>query len=172
MAKAAVIGFGVLAIAAGLGFRGVNIAWMVGLAFAVAASTFFPLLTLGIWWRRMTEQGALAGVMVGGTIAAVVVVGKLAGLWTFDQLAIISVPASFLSIVLVSVLTWGRQPLDVRDALESAVRSLHVPERRPVAPTEPVSGAEPAAWWPGPAPTARARSGGGAACPARPRRNR
>ncbi len=94
----------------------------------------------------MTEQGALAGVMVGGTIAAVVVVGKLAGLWTFDQLAIISVPASFLSIVLVSVLTWGRQPLDVRDALESAVRSLHVPERRPVAPTEPLSGAEPAAW--------------------------
>jgi SSS family transporter len=137
VAKLAVIGFGVLAIAVGLGFRGVNIAWMVGLAFAVAASTFFPLLTLGIWWRRMTEPGALAGLMVGGTIAAVVVVGKLAGLWSFDQPALISVPASFLAIAVVSRLTWGRQPDEVRGALASAFDALHVPERRSAPPPKP-----------------------------------
>lgn len=136
VAKGATIVFGVLAIVVGLGFRGVNIAWMVGLAFAVAASTFFPLLTLGIWWRRMTEPGALAGVMVGGTIAAVVVVGKLAGLWTFDQPAIISVPASFLAIVVVSQLTYARQSTEVRAALEAAFHALHVPERRTIHPRE------------------------------------
>jgi cation/acetate symporter len=135
VAKGAVIVFGVLAIAVGLGFRGVNIAWMVGLAFAVAASTFFPLLVLGIWWRRMTEAGALAGVMVGGTIAAVVVVGKLAGLWTFDQPALISVPASFLSIAVVSLLTYERQPMEVKAALEAAFHALHVPEPRVVVPS-------------------------------------
>ena len=38
----------------------------VGLAFAVAASTFCPLLVLGIWWRGLTDAGALAGLLVGG----------------------------------------------------------------------------------------------------------
>ncbi len=133
-AKVAVVVFGVLAIAVGLGFRGVNIAWMVGLAFAVAASTFFPLLTAGIWWRRMTEQGALAGLMVGGGIAAVVVIGKLAGLWTWDQPALISVPAAFIAIVVVSRATYARQPAEVRGALEAAFTALHVPERPPAIP--------------------------------------
>ncbi len=136
-AKVAVIVFGVLAIVVGLGFRGVNIAWMVGLAFAVAASTFFPLLTAGIWWRRMTEQGALAGLMVGGTIAAVVVVGKLAGLWTYDQPALISVPAAFVAIVLVSRATYASSSPSVRSALEAAFTALHVPERTRV-PVDPV----------------------------------
>ncbi len=130
-AKVAVIVFGVLAIVVGLGFRGVNIAWMVGLAFAVAASTFFPLLTAGIWWRRMTEQGALAGVMVGGSIAAVVVIGKLAGLWTWDQPALLSVPAAFVAIIVVSRATYARQSPEVRGALEAAFTALHVPERPP-----------------------------------------
>ena len=38
----------------------------VGLAFAVAASTFCPLLVLGIWWRRLTAAGAVAGLLAGG----------------------------------------------------------------------------------------------------------
>lgn len=137
VAKLAVVVFGILAIAVGIGFRGTNIAWMVGLAFAVAASTFFPLLTLGIWWRRITEPGALAGLMVGGSIAAVVVVGKLAGLWTFDQPALISVPASFLAIGVVSRLTWDRQSLEVREGLDTAFQALHRPERRAPAPMPP-----------------------------------
>ena len=143
VAKVSVVAFGVLAIVVGLGFRGVNIAWMVGLAFAVAASTFFPLLVLGIWWRRMTEPGALAGLMVGGTIASVVVVGKLVGLWTFDQPAIVSVPVSFLVIVVVSRLTFERQPAEVRAALESAFHALHRPERPAIPPVGPPGGSDP-----------------------------
>ena len=42
----------------------------VGLAFAVAASTFCPLLVLGIWWRGLTAVGALAGLLVGGAAPA------------------------------------------------------------------------------------------------------
>ena len=72
--------------------------------------------------------------MVGGTIAAVVVVGKLAGLWTFDQPALISVPASFVSIAVVSLLTYERQSTEVKAALEAAFHALHVPEPRVVAP--------------------------------------
>jgi cation/acetate symporter len=141
VAKVSVIVFGVLAIAVGLGFRGVNIAWMVGLAFAVAASTFFPLLAAGIWWRRMTEQGAIAGVMVGGTIAAVVVVGKLVGLWSFDQPALISVPAAFASIVIVSRATYARQVPEVKAALEAAFIALHSPAPAPAAiPAPPEAG--------------------------------
>ena len=43
----------------------VGVARTVGLAFAVAASTFCPLLVLGIWWRGLTDAGAIAGLLVG-----------------------------------------------------------------------------------------------------------
>ena len=44
----------------------IGVARTVGLAFAVAASTFCPLLLLGIWWRGLTAVGAVAGLLVGG----------------------------------------------------------------------------------------------------------
>ena len=44
----------------------VAVARTVGLAFAVTASTFAPLLMLGIWWRGLTPAGAVAGLLVGG----------------------------------------------------------------------------------------------------------
>ena len=44
----------------------VAVARTVGLAFAVTASTFAPLLMLGIWWRGLTAAGAVAGLLVGG----------------------------------------------------------------------------------------------------------
>lgn len=151
VAKVSVVGFGVLAIAVGLGFRGVNIAWMVGLAFAVAASTFFPLLVAGIWWRRMSEQGAIAGVMIGGTIAAVVVVGKLVGLWSFDQPALISVPVAFAAIWLVSRATYPSLAPEGKTALEAAFTALHEPrapratasQAAAPAPLPAARGAEP-----------------------------
>ena len=48
-----------------------SLADTVGLAFALAASTFCPLLVLGIWWRGLTTAGALAGLLTGGTLATV-----------------------------------------------------------------------------------------------------
>ena len=54
--------------------EGVGVARAVGLAFAVAASTFCPLLVLGIWWRRLTDVGAIAGLVVGGALSGAAVV--------------------------------------------------------------------------------------------------
>ena len=51
----------------------VGVATAVGLAFAVAASTFCPLLVLGIWWRRLTDVGAIAGLVVGGSTSGAAV---------------------------------------------------------------------------------------------------
>ena len=51
----------------------------VALVFAVAASTFCPLLVLGIWWPGLTDRGAIAGVLVGGLVSAGAVAASLAG---------------------------------------------------------------------------------------------
>jgi len=127
LAKIAVVICGGLAIVVGLAFRDANIAWMVGLAFSVAASTFFPLLLMGIWWRRMTEQGAYWGLLVGGGISAIIVIGRLAHLWDVEQPAIVSVPAAFLTIWLVSKATAG-QSEEVWAKLQVAFHALHNPE--------------------------------------------
>ena len=55
-----------------------GLAAVVGLAFAVAASTFCPLLVLGVWWRRLTDVGALAGLVVGGGLATAAVLATIA----------------------------------------------------------------------------------------------
>ena len=60
----------VLALAA----PGVSVARFVGLAFAVAASSFCPLLVLGIWWRRLTDAGAMAGLLAAAGSCSVAAV--------------------------------------------------------------------------------------------------
>src|SRR5262249_60001439 len=51
---------------------------LVGWAFAVAASAFFPLLVLGIWWRGLTMAGAAAGTLVGGSLASAAILFTIA----------------------------------------------------------------------------------------------
>jgi Na+(H+)/acetate symporter ActP len=117
----------VLAVAA----EGVGVARAVGLAFAVAASTFCPLIVLGIWWRRLTDVGAVAGMLVGGALSGAAVVDTLLARehdgWTatlLAQPAAWSVPSAFLVMVAVSLLTPRRLPTDVARTM---VR-LHTPE--------------------------------------------
>lgn len=109
----------------------VGVAQSVGLAFAVAASTFCPLLVLGIWWRGLTDAGALAGLAAGGLGAGGAAVLHLAGVdaegWAGALLtspAAWSVPLAFAVMVVVSVATAGRAPAHARRFL---VR-LHTPE--------------------------------------------
>ena len=103
----------------------------MGLAFAVTASTFAPLLMLGIWWRGLTPAGAVAGLLVGGlgsgfavawTLAASPSAGWAAAM--LGQPAAWSVPASFLTMVVVSRLTRASVPAH---AGRFMVR-LHTPE--------------------------------------------
>jgi Na+(H+)/acetate symporter ActP len=115
-----------------------DVSLVVGLAFAVAASSFCPLLVLGIWWRGLTDLGALAGVLTGGGGAAAAVlltflgvtgdglVGtllKYPGAWT--------VPLAFGVMVGVSVATRRRVP----STIGLIMLRLHAPEAlRPRTP--------------------------------------
>ncbi len=109
----------------------VAVARTVGLAFAVTASTFAPLLMLGIWWRGLTPAGAVAGLLVGGLGSGTAVAWTLstssASGWTaalLGQPAAWSVPASVLAMVAVSRLTRSSVPAH---AGRFMVR-LHTPE--------------------------------------------
>lgn len=109
----------------------VGVATAVGLAFAVTASTFAPLLVLGIWWSGLTDVGALAGLTVGGLSTGVAVVSTFLGGaepgWTatlLAQPAAWSVPLSTITMVGISLLTPSRKPPHVGRFL---VR-LHTPE--------------------------------------------
>src|SRR5918997_2253654 len=60
---------GLVPVVLALNVASLDVSQVVGLAFAVAASSFCPLLVLGIWWRRLTDLGAAAGILVGGGAA-------------------------------------------------------------------------------------------------------
>jgi Na+(H+)/acetate symporter ActP len=127
----------------------VSLADTVGLAFALAAATFCPLLVLGIWWRRLTVAGALAGlvsgaVLAGGAVTATMLAAPkgLTGV-LLAQPAAWAVPVSFAVTAAVSLATPSSTPADVRRVM---VR-LHAPEGldldldRAPAPGTPAPGA-------------------------------
>jgi cation/acetate symporter len=127
---------GVVAVLVPLGLavlaQGLPIAQVVGLAFAVAASTFCPLLVLGIWWRRLTDAGALAGLLAGGVLSGTAVLLTVAGYagdgWPaalLAQPAAWSVPVAFAVMVLVSLAT----PRRVAPNVARTMVRLHMPEQ-------------------------------------------
>ena len=108
---------------------GLAVAHAVELAFAVAASTFCPLLMLGIWWRGLTAGGAMAGLVVGGGLSTAAVATTMFGGvvpgWlgaVVAQPALVTVPLSFIVMVAVSMAT--PRPVHVARTM---VR-LHTPE--------------------------------------------
>ncbi|MFI0163438.1 cation acetate symporter [Streptomyces sp. NPDC017095] len=128
---------GTVSVAAGK----LPVAHAVGLAFAVAASSFCPLLVLGIWWRGLTAPGAVAGLLTGGgsalTAVALTIAGRPAGGWPHALLAwpaVWSVPLGFLTMILVSLATRDRIPAGT----EAAMARLHLPER-PAGPDAPTA---------------------------------
>jgi cation/acetate symporter len=72
-ARVAAIGFGALAVVLGIAAKGQNVAHMVALAFAVAASANFPCIFMTLFWRRCNTGGILAGMIVG-SVAAIALV--------------------------------------------------------------------------------------------------
>jgi Na+(H+)/acetate symporter ActP len=114
-----------------LTMRSTDLALSVGMSFALAASTFAPLLLLGVWWRGLTWPGAMAGMIFGGglVVAALVVntVSRYTGdrvPWIIDQPALITVPAAFAMTVVVSLATRAGRPADVN----SVMLRLHAPD--------------------------------------------
>ena len=122
---------GAVALVVALAVSTLPLTQVVGLAFAVAASTFCPLLVLGIWWRGLTAQGATAGLLVGGGLSAVAVTatvtGAVPGGWPqalLGQPAAWTVPTAFAVMVLGSLVTRRSVPADVARTM----LVLHAPE--------------------------------------------
>ncbi len=114
-----------------LSVSGLDVSRIVGLAFAVAASSFCPLLVLGIWWRGLTDIGAAAGVLMGGGAAVLAVLVTVFGPplpgWLAEfvaQPAAWTVPLAFVTMISGSLLSSHRVPTDVG----ATMLRLHTPE--------------------------------------------
>jgi cation/acetate symporter len=114
ISKLAALAIGILAIYLGYIFENINVAFMVGLAFAVAASVNFPVLLMSIFWRGTTTLGAFVGGILGliSSVAGVVLskavwvttLGYKQAIFPYDNPALFSMPIAFLGIWLFSKL--------------------------------------------------------------------
>jgi cation/acetate symporter len=119
VSRIATVALGVLAIVLGLAFEKQNVAYMVGLAFAVAASANFPVLLLNMYWKRLDTNGAVLGGALGLVSAValtvlspgiwVKVLGFHAAIFPYDSPALFSMPLGFLGCYLGSLIGRGRQ---------------------------------------------------------------
>ncbi|MGH3585555.1 MAG: cation acetate symporter [Pseudonocardia sp.] len=123
---------GGIPLALALGVTRLDFSEAVALVFAVAASTFCPLLVLGIWWRGLTAIGGIAGVLVGGLSSAGAVAVSIAGFGGSGWLGVLlyrpalaTVPAAFLTMIVVSRMTARHRPADA----DQVLLRLHAPER-------------------------------------------
>ena len=136
VARRTVIVIGVLAIIGGIGVQGQNVAFLVALAFAVAASANLPTILYSLFWRKFSTRGAVWS-MYGGLIAAVVLivlspvfwgtetsVFKNTGvaIWPLNNPGIVSIPLGFL-LGWLGTMT-SRRKEDPQKAAEMEVRSL------------------------------------------------
>ncbi|TFB51089.1 cation acetate symporter [Cryobacterium tagatosivorans] len=115
-----------------------QLAGSVGLVFAFTASTICPLLLLGIWWRGLTDAGAIAGMLAGAALCGgSILLGRALGPGAgpmadfLAQPAAWSVPAAFAVMIGVSLLTRNRRPAGITKIMTR----LHAPERPQAAPT-------------------------------------
>jgi cation/acetate symporter len=118
VARGATLLLGVLAVVLGITFKGQNVAFMVSLAFAIAASGNFPALVLSIFWRRCTTAGAVTSMLLG-TISTLVLIYlsptiqvdilKQSSAWfPLKNPALVTIPLSFAAGIVVSLLTRER----------------------------------------------------------------
>jgi len=122
---------GTIATVAALPVNRFSLGLLVGWAFAIAASSFCPLIVLGIWWRRLTWIGATAGVLVGGGACCCAIVATMFGAATrgwgaalLGQPAVWTVPLAFSVMIVTSLLTQGSTPPNV----EHMMLRMHLPE--------------------------------------------
>ena len=112
--KISTIGIGIFAILLGIIFEKQNVAFTVGLAFAIAASVNFPILLLSIYWKNLTTKGAFWGGLIGLISVLVMVIlspsiwiksfGFSEAIFPYDHPAIFSMPITFILIYIISKL--------------------------------------------------------------------
>lgn len=130
MGKIAAFVVGIIAIILGILFQGVNVTFLVGLAFAVAASANLPSIIMLLFWKRTTPQGIVASILVGITLSIGIILfspdmyelyGKVRSdaPIPFANPGLFSIPMSFLTLVVVSLMT-AKKP-DAKANTELAV---------------------------------------------------
>ena len=130
VSKVSAVVIGLVAIALGYVFENENVAFMVGLAFSVAASCNFPVLLMSVLWGGTTTLGAMVGGFLGlFSAVAMIVLSKAlwvdtfhlgtAAVFPFDNPALFSVPIAFIGIVVFSKLDGSVRAKRERAAFEA-----------------------------------------------------
>ena len=114
VSRISTIMLGVVAILLGITFEKQNVAYMVGLAFAIAASVNFPILFFSMYWSRLTTRGAFIGGAAGlltailcvlfGPIVWVDILGNTKAIFPYKYPALFSMSIAFISIIIISYL--------------------------------------------------------------------
>jgi cation/acetate symporter len=115
VAKIATVALGALAVLLGITFKGQNVAFMVSLAFAIAASANFPALVLSMFWRRTTGAGAVASMLTGTLVTLLLIylsptiqvdiLKPEHPIFPLKNPALVSIPLSFAVGIVVSLLS-------------------------------------------------------------------
>ena len=132
IARISSLGVGLLGIPLGFWAENMQIAVLVGLAFAIAASTFFPVLVMGVWWPRMTKNGAIAGLLTGILGSFALILGKdvLPAALQFKNPGGIVMVCSFATIYAFSKLeVASRGEAAIPHDTDAVMAVLHGPER-------------------------------------------
>ena len=129
ISKIATVVLGIIAITLGIVFEKQNIAFMVGLAFAIAASANFPVLFLSMYWSKLTTAGAFIGGFLGLTTAIVLVIigptvwvailGNAEPIFGSKYPALISVTVAFVGIWFFSIIDNSQRAQKDRAAFEA-----------------------------------------------------
>ena len=129
VSKIATVVLGIVVIIMGIMFETQNIAFVVGLAFAIAASANFPVLILSMYWKNLTTRGAVVGGSLGlATAVVLVVVGPIVwvdilanaeAIFPYKYPALFSVSVAFISIYLISITDNSQSAQKEREAFEA-----------------------------------------------------
>jgi cation/acetate symporter len=114
--KIAAIGVGVVAIILGILFQGMNVSFLVGLAFSVAASANLPAIVMILFWKKTTAKGVTASIAVGilAAVGLILLSPEMFARYGLDPVSapipfnnpgIISIPLSFITLVGVSLIS-------------------------------------------------------------------
>lgn len=128
VSQIATVCLGIIAVMLGIVFEKQNVAFMVGLAFCVAASANFPVLILSMYWKNLTTRGAVVGGSVGLLTALILVIvgptvwvdvlGFDSPIFPYKYPALFSVLAAFLTIWIVSITDKSASAQAEREAFE------------------------------------------------------
>jgi cation/acetate symporter len=129
VSKYATVAIGVAAIIFGIAFEKQNIAFVVALAFTIAASANFPVLFMSIFWKGLTTRGAVIGGYIGLISALVLVIlgpvvwtsilGNAEAIVPYKFPAVFSVPLAFISIWFFSITDSSEDAQRCQDAFDA-----------------------------------------------------